>query len=277
MSTSNARIFNATELEGVTTFWRVSRRDGVTLGFTGHDRDLWLGGVLHRAAPGMLPSAVRRTADLSPDSVDVEGALSHDAISRTDLAAGRFDGAAIQLGVVDWESGECAVLYRGEIGALSEEGAAFSAELLSAKAQLATDPVPRTSPTCRAAFCGPGCTLSPPRFTHDLPLAAVDFEANAVLPDGGPGVAQFLDGSLRWLDGALAGQVSQVVTLSNGALVLEDDLPPDAAPGMLVRLREGCDHTIATCAARFSNAANFQGEPFLPGNDILARYPVAGA
>jgi hypothetical protein len=37
-------------------------------------------------------------------------------------------------------------------------------------------------------------------------------------------------------------------------------------------VREGCDHTIATCRTRFGNAANFQGEPFLPGNDILTRY-----
>jgi len=277
MSAPDARVFFGTELEGVTTFWRVARRDGVTLGFTGHDRDLWLGGVLHRAAPGMLPSAVRRTADLAPDSVDVDGALSHDAISAADLAAGRFDGAAVMLGVVDWESGESAVLYRGEIGALSHEGAGFSAELVSAKAQLEIDPVPRTSPTCRAAFCGPGCTLSPPRFTHDLRLAAVDFAANAVVPQGGPGAAAFVDGTLRWLGGSAAGQSTPVAALSNGALVLEDELPADAAAGMLVRLREGCDHTIATCAARFANAANFQGEPHLPGNDILARYPVRSA
>ena len=35
-----------------------------------------------------------------------------------------------------------------------------------------------------------------------------------------------------------------------------------------------CDKTIATCSARFGNALNFQGEPFLPGNDMLAQYPV---
>ena len=35
---------------------------------------------------------------------------------------------------------------------------------------------------------------------------------------------------------------------------------------------EGCDHTLETCATRFANAVNFQGEPFLPGNDLLTRY-----
>jgi hypothetical protein len=68
---------------------------------------------------------VRRTADLGPDSVDVHGALTHDAISAADLAAGKFDGALVELGIVDWETGDSASLYRGEIGALSEEAAGF--------------------------------------------------------------------------------------------------------------------------------------------------------
>ena len=64
-----------------------------------------------------------------------------------------------------------------------------------------------------------------------------------------------------------------VVTIEGDMLVLEQALDPALAPGTLARLTEGCDHTIATCAARFGNAINFQGEPFLPGNDLLTRYP----
>ena len=268
-----SRVFFAKELEPTATFWRVLRRDGVTLGFTSHDRDLWLDGVLHRATPGMVPSAVRRTGGLDADSVEVQGALTHDAISSADLAAGLFDGAQVQLGVVDWETGELAVLYRGEIGAISQEATGFSAELLSAKAQLAIDPVPRTSPTCRAQFCGPGCTLSAARFTHELRVAAIDFAANAVSFVGGPAAEAFRDGDLRWLEGPQAGRANPVVTIDGAMLVLEQALDPALAPGTLARLTEGCNHTIATCAARFGNAINFQGEPFLPGNDLLTRYP----
>ena len=56
---------------------------------------------------------------------------------------------------------------------------------------------------------------------------------------------------------------------------LDIALDPALAPGTRALLREGCDHTLATCAARFGNAVNFQGEPFLPGNDLLARYPTS--
>jgi len=43
--------------------------------------------------------------------------------------------------------------------------------------------------------------------------------------------------------------------------------------GLRVLVREGCDHTLDTCATRFAHAANFRAEPLLPGNDLLARYP----
>jgi uncharacterized phage protein (TIGR02218 family) len=271
-----SRAFFSTELEGTASYWRVTRRDGVTLGFTGHDRDVWLDGVLHRAAPGMLPSAVRRTADLSADSVEVQGTLTHDAISAADLSAGLFDGAQVQLGIVDWETGDLATLYRGEIGAISEVAAGFSAELLSAKAQLDADPVPRTSPTCRAQFCGPGCTLSTARFTHELRVSTIDLTANAVSFAGGPAADDIRDGSLRWVDGTQAGQSNAVVEVDGAMLVLERALDPGIAVGDLARVREGCDHTIATCAGRFANSVNFQGEPFVPGNDILTRTPAAG-
>lgn len=269
-----SRIFYREELETLATFWRIHRSDGVTLGFTAHDRDLWFDGVLHRAAPGMIPSAIRRTADLSPDSADVDGALAHDAISPADLAAGRFDGARIGIGIVDWTSLERAILYRGTIGAISRQDNRFTAELVSAKSALAADPGTYTSPTCRAEFCGPGCALSTQRFTHELQVAAIDFTANRVEFSGGPSPALFANGELRWIDGPQAGIAMQIMVADGTGLALDKALDPALSPGAWARLREGCDRRIATCAGRFGNAANFQGEPFLPGNDLLARYGV---
>ena len=269
-----SRVFHATELEAVATFWRVHRRDGVTLGFTGHDRDLWFDGVLHRAAPGMVPSAVRRTAGLEPDVAEVQGVLSHDAIAAHDLADGRFDGAAVEIGAVDWETRDRAVLYRGTIGTVSEEATGFTAELRSAKAALEIDPVPRTSPTCRALFCGPGCTLPASRFTHEALASSIDFAANSATFTGGPPAEAMRDGLLRWLDGPHAGLAMDVTAIVGSSLLLDTPLDPALAAGTRALLREGCNHTIRTCTERFGNAANFQGEPFLPGNDLLARYAV---
>jgi uncharacterized phage protein (TIGR02218 family) len=270
------RVWFSEELETAATFWRVLRKDGVTLGFTSHDRDLWFEGVLHRASPGMVPSSIRRSADFEPDSAEVEGALSHESISASDLAEGRFDGAQVRIGLIDWETAETILLYRGSIGTVTEQDGGFSAELVSRKAELLRDPIPRTSPTCRAQFCGPGCDLSPMRFTHEGELISIDIDANSLVIDTDAIGANLVGGVLRWLDGPHAGVAMAIDGLIEGALVLDQALDPATLPGSRAILREGCDHTLETCSSRFDNALNFRGEPFLPGNDMLARYPVPG-
>lgn len=268
-----SRVWFSQPLETVATFWRVLRRDGVSLGFTTHDNNLWFDGISHSAAPGMVPSAIRRSADFEPDSAEVQGALSHDSIAAADLAAGRFDGARVVIGIVDWETLESHTLYRGSIGSVAEEAGQFTAALQSRKAELHRDPVPRTSPGCRAAFCGPGCSLSPARFTHDAVLLGADQLVNSVTLECSVSPADLVGGQLRWLDGPLAGVAMGIAGASGSALVLDqplDLLPPVGARALV---REGCDRTLDTCAVRFANAINFQGEPFLPGNDLVTRYP----
>lgn len=272
-----SRVWFSDPLETVATFWRVTRRDGIALGFTTHDADLWFDGLMHRAMPGMLPSAIRRSADLEPDSAEVEGALSHDSISQADLAAGRFDGARVAIGIVDWQTLERHVLYRGAIGQVEEQDGKFSAELVSRKAELQRDPIPRTSPTCRAEFCGPGCGLSPARFTTEARISGADVLANTVTIEGSIAVENFLSGHLRWIDGPLTGQTVEIAAVAGNQLTLAMPLDQAIPTGSRVFLREGCDRTVATCASRFANAENFRGEPFLPGNDLIARYPSPSA
>ena len=161
-----SRTFFASELEGVATYWRIYRTDGCTLGFVSHDRDLVSDDILHRAAPGILPASLRKTDTLSGDSAEMRGPLGHWSIAEADLEQGRFDHATVEVGALDWETGEALALFSGTLGAVSRDGGTFVAELQSAKAMLDVDPVPRTSPSCRARFCGEGCTLSAARFTH---------------------------------------------------------------------------------------------------------------
>jgi uncharacterized phage protein (TIGR02218 family) len=268
-----SRVWFAQSLETVATFWRVSRRDGVTLGFTSHDRDLWFDGVLHQAAPGMAPSAIRRTTGLDEDSAEVAGALSHDSVSEADLAAGSYDRARVRIGLIDWESGARETVWIGTMGAVTEQDGGFTAELASRKVELLQSPVPRTSPACRAAFCGPGCNLNPAFHTFEATVTGIDEEAGSITIACEAPPVQLLGGTLRWMDGPEAGTTALVQFVSDGALVLE---PPaqGVMAGHRAIVREGCDHRLDTCAERFDNAANFRGEPFLPGNDLLVRYPA---
>lgn len=265
------RVFFDRELDTVATFWRIFRRDGTALGFTSHDRDLMFGGMLHRAAPGMIPAAIRLTAELSNDSAEAQGALHHDTICAEDLAAGLFDDAAIAIGAVDWQTLDHHTLYTGQIGRIEDDQSQFAAELRSSKSQLEEDLVPRTSPTCRATFCGRGCGLSAARFTSVQTLAETDPDANRIRMLGLVGV-DYIDGRVRFMAGPQTGLTFGIIDAAGDWLLLDRPLVAGTLPGTRAELLEGCDHTIATCAGRFGNGINFRGEPFLPGNDLLARY-----
>ncbi|NCP13758.1 MAG: DUF2163 domain-containing protein [Sphingomonadales bacterium] len=265
------RVFFDRELDTVATFWRIYRRDGAALAFTSHDRDLSFGGIRHLAAPGMIPAAIRLTSELSNDSAEVQGALHHDSIREADLAAGLYDEAAIDIGAVDWASLDHHTLYTGQIGRIEDDSTQFAAELRSTKSLLEQDMVPRTSPTCRAEFCGRGCGLSAARFTAVHTLAAIDLEGNRTRFTGLDGES-YLDGRLRLMAGPQTGVAFGIVDAQGDWLVLDRPLVTGTAIGTRAELRAGCDHTIATCSSRFGNAINFRGEPFLPGNDLLARY-----
>lgn len=268
-----SRVFFDRELDTAAAWWRIYRNDGVTLGFTTHDRDLRFDGLLHRAAPGMLPSAIRKTIGFSDDEGEVSGAISHAAISEADLAMGRYDGARVESGIVDWETLEASVLQGGSMGTVSRDGGRFGAQLRSIKADLEVDPVPLSSPTCRARFCGPECSLNPVKHETVAIVSSVDADTNSITTSLSDHQA-YVHGELRFLDGAMAG-LSAVVLAANGSRVtLDRPIDMEGIAGTRVRLREGCDRTIATCSSRFDNARNFRGEPFLPGNDLLARYPM---
>ena len=77
--------------------WAVARTDGVVLGFTDHDLDLWFEGVLFRASSGLSARALAQSTGLAVDNSEAVGALSDASVSETDLRAGRFDNAGARL------------------------------------------------------------------------------------------------------------------------------------------------------------------------------------
>jgi uncharacterized phage protein (TIGR02218 family) len=88
-----------------------------------------------------------------------------------------------------------------------------------------------------------------------------------------PGAYAF--GTPRWLTGDNAGMTQAVTDNDGDGLTLADPSAFAVTAGELALLTQGCDRQLATCAARFGNAVNFRGEPYLPGMDLLTRYPGA--
>lgn len=254
--------------------WRIERRDGAGLALTSHDGGLEKDGVNYRSDPGVLPAAITRKLGLEPHSAEVSGALSAAALTEEDLHLGRWDGARVTLDAVDWENADAAHqrLLRGELGDIATDGTAFSAELCGAAARLSEPICPSTSPECRAQLGDRQCRVD---------LAGRTVRGRVIWAEGTRlRIDQQLDdrfrfGRLRYMSGPNCGAIT-VILGSDGDTIRVRDVPKAAvSAGSTVELREGCDKRFDTCVTRFSNAKNFRGEPHLPGNDLLTRYPGA--
>jgi uncharacterized phage protein (TIGR02218 family) len=264
--------------ENLTTLalcWRIERRDGIAIGLTDHDRDLEIDGLVHRAAPGMTPSAIKRSDGLDADTMDVAGALTSAAIDEGDLLAGRWDGARVMLFACDWSGGGGRVdLGEGTIGAVDTRDGAFTAELRGASAALDRPVAEVTSPECRAELGDRRCRVAMAGRRNSVRVVSVA-DTVVTLDTEEPVANAYGGGVLRWICGANGGLENAIARSAATSVTLRAPPRFEAAPGTLVEIIEGCDKSLATCAGRFANAINFRGEPYLPGMDLLTRYPAA--
>ena len=120
----------ATGATTVCRCWAVYRKDGVVLGFTDHDLDLWFEGVLFRAGSGLSSGALAQATGLAVDNAEAVGALSDASVSEADLRAGRYDEAEVRLWLVNWaDTSERRLQFRGSLGEVSCAAGQFRAEL----------------------------------------------------------------------------------------------------------------------------------------------------
>ena len=254
--------------------WRVERRDGAGFGLTSHDSTLRIGGIDYSAEPGMLPAAVQRELGLKPSNGEIAGAIHSDALEEDDLVAGRWDGARVRLSAIDWEDpgGDALPLMAGEIGEVRIEDQGFKAELNGAAVKLARAICPETSPECRAELGDKQCRVDMAGRTMRCAIVSVD--GTGLVLDQAVG-EPMLWGRARFLTGKNVGLASITVAAVGTRIELRDTPRGPVAVGDRIELREGCDKRFATCGTRFHNAENFRGEPHLPGNDLLTRFPGA--
>lgn len=110
--------------------WLLRRADGTRLGFTDHDGNLTIDGVRCRADSGWTAGAAESAVGLAAGAASAAGALDDEAITEDEIAAGAFDGAAIELWRVDWERPDLRVrLWTATLTRIRREGGRFTADL----------------------------------------------------------------------------------------------------------------------------------------------------
>lgn len=273
---------------GVTTLarcWKLTRRDGVVLGFTDHDRDLGLEGLTFRAGTGFAASEATSRFDLAIDGAEISGALSDDVLSDADLAAGRYDAAAIETWLVDWSEPSLKILTaRGTLGEVRREGQAFTAELRGLADALSQESGRLYTARCNADLGDARCKvdLTNPALRGAGTVVAIE-GTSMFVASGLDGFAEgwFSAGRLAWTSGANNGLSIEIkqhrLAIAGPLLTLWQAMPEPIAVGDNFVVTAGCDKTFATCRARFANTDNFRGFPQIPGNDFLLASAAQGA
>jgi uncharacterized phage protein (TIGR02218 family) len=271
---------------GATTLcwcWKIVRRDGATAGYTDHDLPVVLDGVTCEAASGFTASEVQSTLGLAVDNLAVTGALSSATLNENDLAAGLYDDAAIEIWRVNWASPDQRVLMRkGNLGQVRRGRTAFEAEVRGLAHRL-NQPVGRAyGYSCDADLGDARCTvnLADPAFVGSGAVATVTDNRRFVVSGLGAYADQwFAGGKVIFAAGANAGRAMEVKrhAVSAGGVTIElwQAMSEPVVAGDAFTVTAGCDKQFSTCKAKFANAANFRGFPYMPGNDAVLSYPAA--
>lgn len=140
------------------TCWKLTRRDGMVLGFTDHDQGLSFAGTAYRP---MLEGG-ETGARLGPqvDTGEVLGVLRSDALSEADIVAGLYDGATVEVWRVNWRAvGQRLLQRRASIGEIVREDGRFRAELRSGQQALNRVRGRLYSPLCDAVLGDGRCRV----------------------------------------------------------------------------------------------------------------------
>ena len=272
---------------GATTLcwcWRVTRNDGVTFGFTDHDRDLEFDGTSFEAASGFTGTEIAGAVGLNVDTLDVESAITSDRLSEHDLAAGLFDNALIEIYRVNWQEVSQRVLMRsGNLGEVSRGSTHFKAEVRGLAHELQQPKGRIIQFACDADLGDQRCTID-----LDLPAlngvgavsAVADQRTFTVSGLGAFDEDWFTRGLLTWTSGANAGRKAEAKLHSkrDGVVTLElwQAMSEEVEAGDSFTITAGCDKHFGTCIRKFDNAVNFRGFPHVPGVDFALAVPDRG-
>lgn len=285
MKLLNSTLQNHLQQE-VTTLcwcWRITRTDGVILGFTNLDFDLRIDGVSYAAATGFTPSAIASDNTLSVNNLEINSLLNDATISAADLIGGKFDHARVDIFLVNYldlptdldaTSPKHLLLVSGVLGEIKSSDYSFSAEIRSKAQFLAQKTTNLTSKLCRYDLGDIKCTVDLTPFRHNLAVASVTNSRIFTVDASFDKFDGYLDyGNVAFSSGANNGVRAMVATYvsSTRTITLFEPAPFELAAGDTLVAIAGCRKTTQDCQGRYANILNGGFEPHVPGADSYLR------
>lgn len=268
-------LHNGTHL--FATCWRITRTDGEIFRFTSHSKKITIStGEEFSPIAGVASSARQRQQNLRNLNLELQGVITSDQITDSDLRGGKFRDAKIEELVVNWK-----YPWQGTYSSVSYwiQDLAFDGEtwiaqvtgnalfLRSAVGQIYTRNCRHR--VGRSPICAQGVSLA--SITVSSTVSSV-VNRQIFLCSGIAGMYpnnKFALGEAIWTSGNNVGVDCEVKRSvgATGRIVLQLDTPYDIQVGDTVDLVFGCDGTVRACKEDFNNFVNFGGWPDIPGTD----------
>lgn len=273
------------ESGGTTLAWcmKVTRTDGVVYGWTSHDRDAEVDGVTYLAGPGMDVASLVSTAGFEVDNTEATMLANEAIITRADVLAGRWDGAAFEIARYNWASTADgrSIHMVGNFGNVQPIRGAFVVELRGLRQRLQEMIGNVTQPTCRNRLGDAKCGVDLESGTTDDEFTVTgtltDVTSGRVFQDDTRTEPEdwFAEGEIRFTSGLNEGLRAKVTGYdADGTITVALPFLFELSAGDAYTMIVGCSkRLLEDCRDKFNNVLNFNGEPHLPGVDAVSAPP----
>jgi len=254
---------------------KLTRTDGVVLAVAlDHDQDITYDGVTYKSVFGLVSSAIETSAQMNVDSLDAKGALLALGVNEADINAGLWDNAVFALIRVNWADLTMGheKIKDGWFGEISIGRSEFNAEFRGLTQKLQSTIGDVVSPSCKNDLFDSKCTIPRTEGTWKFSGKAVTGVTNNrtfVISTLAQASGYFSAGKVTWTTGLNTGLSKEIKThTATGNFVLQEPMPYNIAVSDQCTVEAGCLKRFdEDCGTKFSNGPNFNGFPFLPGQD----------
>jgi uncharacterized phage protein (TIGR02218 family) len=280
----------------VAILWKVTRQDGIILGFTNHDQDITYNDgtntVDYKALTGYTPSANESGSDLGTDNLQATAFLDSSAISEADVRAGLYNYAAIQIRLVNYADLTMSDLKIrcGTLGQVKMQNGEFVAEVRGLTFWLTTVLGNTYGPGCRLDLGDLQCQVDLSLLAQSGSVASVT-DNETFVPTAGlspAGAGYFNYGIVTWTSGENLGYAMEIASWDGTTAKFFESMPNDIAIADTFTIEPGCNKGT-DCNTKFvgvklldgsttgsgGNILNKHSEDFIPGMDSILQYPNA--
>lgn len=210
---------------------------------------------------------------LADDGVDDPPTMIGNVPLIQAFAQRAFDGATVQLdrvfsnpGTPSWQGP--ITMFLGRVGEIKSVGRSQVEFSVNCMLDILNQNMPRNlfQPSCRWTLFDAGCTLSAAAFAVAGTISAGS-TAGVIKSTLAAATGDYNLGRIVFTSGVNVGVTRSIKTYTNGSpSIVIPAVPLPVAPGVgdAFTIYPGCDKTQSRCTTRFSNIANYGGEPYIP-------------